>query len=105
MWTSASRRIGKGTCMPAFSEGDIASRCDGKPWSIRSNAGAPGDSKLTEETSERCARLFVAHGCMSRLRWQLPASCDQYHRTQDRLPIPSGGGLADAAAHAYRAGA
>src|SRR5260370_8784089 len=88
MWTSASRRLRKGTCMPAFSEGDIASRCDGKPWSIRSNAGAPGDSKLTEETSERYARLFVAHGCMSRLRLQLPASCDQYHRTQAGLPIP-----------------
>ena len=59
--------------------------------SIRLNAGAPGDPKPTEETSERCARLFVVHGCMSRLRWQLPASCDQYHRTQDRLPISQDG--------------
>src|SRR3954454_21673053 len=56
--------------------------------------------KPTGETSERCTRLFVVHGCMSRLRWQLPASCDQYHRTQDRLPIPqdrrarsAGGGI------------
>ena len=69
-----------------------------------SNAGAPGDSKLTEETSERCAKLFVVHGCMSRLRWQLPASCDQYHRSRDRLPISQDRRLAGLCGGKQRAG-
>src|SRR5260370_6090383 len=35
----------------------------------------------------RCGRLFVVHGCMSRLRWQLPASCEQYHGKRDGLSV------------------
>jgi len=55
--------------------------------SIRLDAGAPVNSKLTLEMSVHYENLFVAHGCMFRLRWQLPVSCDQYHGKQDRLPI------------------
>ena len=52
-----------------------------------SSAGAPVDSKLKKQTSNVLVSLFVVHGCMSRLRWQLPASCDQYHGKRDGLSI------------------
>src|ERR1700757_3863463 len=38
--------------------------------------------------------LFVVHGCMSRLRRQLPVSCDQYHGKQDGVPISRCGAVA-----------
>ena len=39
------------------------------------------------EIVQRLSEVFVAHGGMSRLRWQLPASCDQYHGKRDGLSI------------------
>ena len=51
-----------------------------------SNAGAPGDSKLTEETSERCARLFVATGaCPAFAGSYLPAVTSITERRTDYL--------------------
>jgi hypothetical protein len=54
--------------------------------SIRSNAGAPGSSKLTEETSERCASLFVAPGaCPAFAGSYLPAVTSITERRTDNL--------------------
>src|SRR5258708_17541355 len=39
-----------------------------------SDAGAPVDSKLKRQSSSVWVDLFVVHGCMSRLDWQLAAS-------------------------------
>jgi len=52
---------------------------------------APGNRRLTEMVraigADVLGTLFVVRGCMSRFRWQLPASCDQYHGKRDGLSI------------------
>jgi hypothetical protein len=63
-----------------------------------SNSIAPGEAwdwrkSYVTETSHwnpegsTPSRQRLAHGCVSRLRWQLPASCDQYHGKRDGLFI------------------
>ncbi len=77
-----------GTCLLAFSEGNIGAGATANPEYSLSSASAPADSKLKRQTFQRIrVALFVVHGCMSRFRRQLFASCNQYHGTRDRLSI------------------
>jgi len=72
--------------MPGFCEANIASRLlAASPEYSLLTPGAPADSNPKRKTSSVRVDSFVTCRRMSCLHWQLPASCEQYHRMHDGL--------------------